>query len=57
VCACERLHLRRDATIAYSQSTDGGAHWSTPLRINQVATTQAFTAQVFFSSDATVGVT
>jgi Neuraminidase (sialidase) len=57
VCACERLHLRRDATIAYSQSTDGGAHWSTPLRINQVATTQAFTAQVFVSSDATVGVT
>lgn len=45
------------AQIAFSQSTDGGLHWSTPVRINKVSTTQAYTPQIFVSSDGTVGVT
>jgi hypothetical protein len=45
------------AQIAFSQSTDGGLHWSTPVRINKVTTTQAFTPQIFVSPDGTVGVT
>jgi hypothetical protein len=44
------------AQIAFSQSSDGGLHWSTPVRINRVATTQAFTPNVFVASDGTVGV-
>jgi Neuraminidase (sialidase) len=45
------------AQIAFSRSTDGGLHWSTAVRINKVATTQAYTPQIFVSSDGTVGVT
>jgi hypothetical protein len=45
------------AQIAFSRSTDRGLHWSTPVRINTVTTTQAFTPQVFVASDGTVGVT
>jgi hypothetical protein len=44
------------AQIAFSRSTDGGLNWSTPVRINRVATTQAFTPSVFVASDGAVGV-
>jgi len=42
--------------IAYSASTDGGLHWSSPVRINAVAGTQAFTPSVAILGDGTVGV-
>ncbi len=45
------------AQIAFSQSTDGGQHWSAPVRINKVSTTQAFNPQVVVSANGTVGVT
>ncbi|HEY3645600.1 MAG TPA: sialidase family protein [Gammaproteobacteria bacterium] len=46
----------RDA-IAYSGSTDGGLHWSKPVRINAVTTTPAFTPSVAILADGTLGVT
>jgi hypothetical protein len=48
--------------IAFSQSTDGGATWSTPIKINQTPTNipiqdqQAFTPTVQAAADGTVGV-
>lgn len=45
------------AQIAFSQSTDGGLHWTSPVRINKVASTQAFNPAVFVASDGSVGVT
>jgi hypothetical protein len=50
-------------SIAFSQSTDGGLTWSTPIMINKTPTNvpngdqQAFTASVHVSSNGTVGVT
>lgn len=50
-------------SIAFSQSTDGGLTWSTPIRVNQTPTgisaknQQAFTASVSVTSDGTIGVT
>jgi hypothetical protein len=49
-------------SIAFSQSTDGGATWSTPVAINQTpagignANRQAFTPAVAVASDGTIGV-
>jgi hypothetical protein len=49
--------------IQFSQSTDGGRSWSTPVKINQTPTTialpdqQAFTPTIKVASDGTVGVT
>jgi hypothetical protein len=49
--------------IRFSQSTDGGLTWSTPIKINQTPTTvpigdqQAFTPTVKVAADGTVGVT
>jgi BNR repeat-like domain len=46
------------AAIAFSQSTNGGATWSSPIRIDQTpASVQAFTPQLAVSSDGTIGVT
>ena len=43
--------------IAFSQSTDGGTTWSTPIEIDQApGDTQAFTAQIAVGSDGTIGV-
>jgi hypothetical protein len=43
--------------IAFSMSTDGGAIWSTPIRVDQsVGNAPAFTPQVTVRSDGTVGV-
>lgn len=42
--------------IAFSMSTDGGATWSAPIRIDQsVGDTPAFVPQVAVASDGTVG--
>jgi hypothetical protein len=44
--------------IAFSQSTDGGKTWSTPIEIDQApANAQAFTPQITVSSAGTIGVT
>ena len=45
------------AGIAFSRSTDGGLTWSSPMQLNTVTTTQAFTPSVAVASDGTVGVT
>jgi len=46
------------AKIAFSQSSDGGLHWSAPIRIDQSpGNTPAFTPQVHVNSDGTIGVT
>jgi hypothetical protein len=43
--------------IAFSESTDGGLHWTTPIRIDQSpGDTPAFTPQVRVASDGTIGV-
>ena len=45
------------AKVAFSQSTDGGATWSTPIRIDQSpGNVPAFTPAINVSSDGTVGV-
>lgn len=49
-------HGVRDG-IAYAASSDGGLHWSKPVRINAVSATQAFTPSVAILNDGTVGVT
>jgi hypothetical protein len=43
--------------VAISTSTDGGATWSTPVRVNTPKGQPAFTASVAVNSDHTVGVT
>jgi hypothetical protein len=45
------------AKIAFSESSDGGLHWSTPIRIDQSpGNTPAFTPQVSVNSAGTIGV-
>lgn len=45
------------AKVAFSSSTDGGLHWSTPIRIDQSpGDVQAFTPSIHVSSDGTIGV-
>jgi hypothetical protein len=47
-----------DDTILVSRSTDGGHHWSTPVKVNHTtAGKQAFTASVHVSSNGDVAVT
>jgi hypothetical protein len=49
--------------IRFSESTDGGSTWSTPIKVNQtpisvpLADQQAFTPEVKVAADGTVGVT
>jgi hypothetical protein len=49
--------------IAFIQSTDGGATWSTPIKVNQTPATeprddqQAFTPSVHVADDGTISVT
>ena len=46
------------AKIAFSRSSDGGLHWSTPIRIDQSpGDVPAFTPQVHVNADGTIGVT
>jgi hypothetical protein len=46
------------AKIAFSMSSDGGLHWSAPIRIDQSSgDVPAFTPQVHVNSDGTIGVT
>ncbi len=46
------------AKIAFSMSSDGGLHWSTPIRIDQSpGDVPAFTPQVDVNADGTIGVT
>jgi len=45
------------SAIALSKSLDGGLTWSTPVRINTVPTTQAFTPSIEVSANGTIGVT
>jgi hypothetical protein len=46
------------AKIAFSMSSDGGLHWSTPIRIDQSpGDAPAFTPQVHVNVDGTIGVT
>jgi hypothetical protein len=43
--------------VAFSQSTDGGATWSTPIEVDQApAGAEAFTPQISVGSDGTIGV-
>ncbi len=52
-----RFSASGNAKIAFSMSTDGGLHWTTPIRADQsVGDTPAFTPQVHVASDGTVGV-
>lgn len=45
------------AKIAFSMSSDGGLHWSTPIRIDQSpGDVPAFTPQLHVNSDGTIGV-
>jgi hypothetical protein len=51
-----RFSATGHAKIAFSQSTDGGLTWSTPIRVDQSpGDTPAFTPQVRVASDGTVG--
>jgi len=49
--------------VAFSESTDGGFTWSTPIKINKTPNTipigeqQAFTPAIHVAADGTVGVT
>ena len=46
---------QRDA-IALSTSSDGGLHWTAPVRINSTPSTPAFTPSVAVLADGTIGV-
>ena len=53
-----RFSTGGQAKIAFSESTDGGLTWSTPIRIDQSpGGVQAFTPQLHVNSDGTIGVT
>ena len=48
--------------VAFTKSTDGGAHWSMPVKVSQtpagpILDEQAFTPSVAVDSNGTVGVT
>ena len=45
------------SAIAFAKSLDGGLTWSTPVAINKVLTTQAFTPSIRVLPDGTIGVT
>ena len=45
------------SAIAFAKSLDGGLTWSTPVAINKVLTTQAFTPSIRVLADGTIGVT
>lgn len=51
-----RFAATRDA-IAYSRSTDGGATWSAPVRVNADANVPAFTPHVHVAADGMIAVT
>lgn len=43
--------------IAFSKSTDGGLHWTTPVQINKVPAVQAFTPSIAVGDDGRISVT
>ena len=43
--------------VAFSRSTDGGRTWSTPVRVNRIGTTQAFTPTVKVDDTGAIWVT
>jgi hypothetical protein len=45
------------SAIAFAKSLDGGLTWSTPVAVNKVLTTQAFTPSIKVLPDGTIGVT
>src|SRR5256885_10068566 len=45
------------SAVAFAKSTDGGRTWSTPVRINKVPTTQAFTPMIRVLPSGVIGVT
>jgi len=45
------------SAIAFAKSLDGGLTWSTPVAINKVLTTQAFTPSIRVLPGGTIGVT
>ena len=52
-----RFSASGTAKVALSMSSDGGLHWTTPIRVDQsLGDTPAFTPQVHVASDGTVGV-
>jgi hypothetical protein len=52
----KRFSTTGNAKIAFSQSTDGGLTWSTPIRVDQSpGDVPAFTPQVHVAFDGTVG--
>lgn len=52
-----RYSVTGNAKVAFSMSSDGGLHWTTPIRIDQSpGDTHAFTPQVHAAADGTVGV-
>ena len=52
----KRFSAAGNSKIAFSQSTDGGLHWSAPIRVDQSpGDDPAFTPQVHVAADGTVG--
>ncbi len=52
-----RFSSTGQAKVAFSESSDGGRTWSTPIRIDQSpGDTPAFTPQITVNSDGTIGV-
>ncbi len=51
-----RFSKGRHDGIAYSSSSDDGAHWSKPVEVNSVGSTPAFTPSVAILADGTVGI-
>jgi hypothetical protein len=45
-----------NASIAFSQSTDGGSTWSTPVSIGRSGSAQAFTPSIGVAANGTLGV-
>jgi len=43
--------------VAFSKSTDGGLHWTTPVQINKVPAVQAFTPSIAVGDEGKVSVT
>lgn len=49
--------LGKTTDVALSSSTDGGKHWSSPIKVNSPESTGAFTPAVAVNSAGVVGVT
>jgi hypothetical protein len=45
------------SSIYFSSSTDGGQHWSTPVIVNKLTTTEAFTPAIHVDKNGRIGIT